>query len=139
MTATFEQITQGRPTHLDVPCKAWGCDVRLQRLSGPDKLDIVELSETLDKDDQGNVLDKKAGYVFGLELLSRSIVDDQGNLQFATPLRLHWLSGEIGACSELLGPATQLNNLGPDDDDEVEQKKTDSTGPQLADLPSGSV
>jgi len=137
MIATFDQLSKNRPPFKDVLCKAWDCDVRLQKLDGPDKLRMVELTEGLEKDDDGNVLDKQAGYEFGLELLARSIVDDEGTLQFAAPAARQWLSGEIEAVAELLDEAIELNGLGADD--EVEQKKSDSTGPPHGSLLSDSA
>jgi len=114
MVATFDKLAKGKGdgAFLDVPCEAWGDDVRLLRLRGMKKAELIDKAAAIEKDDEGNPLDKEEAYEFAVALLAASIVDDEGTLQFGTPDRQHWLSGEIEAVSELCQPAVDFNGLG---------------------------
>jgi hypothetical protein len=62
----------------------------------------------------GGAEDKERNYQFGVDLLAESIVDSEGQLQFAADdAAREWLSGEIEATAQLVPAALELNGIAP--------------------------
>lgn|GEM_PF-1302299 len=106
---TAAELMGRRPGHVDVFCEAWQSWVRLRRLSGPAKFRMALAAEAL-----GGAEDKERNYQFGVDLLAESIVDSEGQLQFAADdAAREWLSGEIEATAQLVPAALELNGIAP--------------------------
>jgi len=120
---TAARLMAAAPPYLDHECQAWGGTVRLVRLSGPDKLRITLAAAGLDKHDGQLSLSDPANFEFAVDVLAMSIVDGEGQLQFADATARAWLSGEVSAVAELLGVVMNLNGLGGVEREIAEAKK----------------
>lgn len=129
MTAllTAAALMANRPLFEDVSCDSWNGTVRMARMSGPDKIRFAILTDTLERDqDQRIKLLSAVNWAFAVDLLAASIVNAEGQLQFADPSARAWLSGEVQAVGQLLPQAMRIQGLGgatADEPDEVDEAK----------------
>lgn len=123
---TAAELMDRTPPYRDVVCEAWGGLIRVARLSGPDKLRFALRAAALEKDKAGKVhMSEPQNWAFAVDLLAACVVDSEGALQFAEHGPRAWLSGEVTAVSELLGPCMEVNGLGGTEASEVEAAKKD--------------
>lgn len=94
---------------------------RLQLLDARDKLALIALIAGLERGEDGELIDQGEAFDFGVELLSRAIVDESGRQCFATEAGRRTLERlPLAAMQELVGVATEMNGLGPGGDADVE-------------------
>jgi hypothetical protein len=110
---TAAELMAATPPFQDAPCETWGGTVRVARLTGPDKLRFALRAADMTRDESGRAsMTEPRNWAFAVDLIAASIVDAEGTLQFADPEPRAWLSGEVGAVSELLGTCLTVNGLG---------------------------
>ena len=96
------------------------------RLSGPDKLRFALRAAGLEKDADGKTqMTLPQNWAFAVDLIAACAVDAEMALQFADAGPRAWLSGEVQAVSELLGPCMEVNGLGETTTKEVDDAKKD--------------
>jgi hypothetical protein len=123
---TAAQLMDARPPWQDVVCDAWDGLVRLARLSGPEKLKFALRASGLNRDGEKITLTDPHNWAWAVDLVAASVVNEEGELQFAGETQRSWLAGEIQAVSELLNPIMSLNGLGSADEQaEIEATKKD--------------
>lgn len=83
----------GESRYLDIDCTSWGCTVRLKRLSAGDVMAITKLTGR-DGGDETVVIDDSNEVRFMAMVLSKSIVDESGNLLLDSEDGISFLSQE---------------------------------------------
>ena len=122
----FDELYAEHEPFRDVPCDAWrGRKIRILRLEGPDMIAAIEAAGAIEKDEAGNALDDAQAFEFGVLLLALCIADLNGNRVFDTEHKKKFLSSQVLAVGELTPIAIEVNDLGPDEDDEQGKKKSD--------------
>ena len=113
MSISFEDVKGRRPLYKNVPVPEWGGDVRLQRLHAADRVSVVMLADTMERDEKGRIKHNADALRFGAELLALSIIDEGGKATFDHPDGRQFLVTEDPSLlRRLTDEAITLNGLG---------------------------
>lgn len=117
----LEQLKQKRPTHAEIEVEEWGGLVRMERVTAREQLELNSLFDSLNDEDT-----RTTGVVAIIELLSRSVVDADGERIFGTEEGRDFLAREpLVLLSRVGDAAMDLHDLGSVEEQPLDAKKND--------------
>ena len=117
----FQQLQNEQERFRIIEVAAWGGDtIRLNRLNAAECITLINLQDDIEENtDDGKVKDPVKNIAWAVEVCSRLIADEAGELQFNTDSGRDFLSLEYAALNEILPHAISLLEL----DGEVSPEK----------------
>lgn len=110
----YSKLRASNPTRVTVPFAPWGGDVTIARLDPEDMLELHALAGEMPKGPNGR-LGPKDAITFGVALLQKAIVDEDGSRPFGDEEGRLYLRREFGSLTPLLEEAIRLNRIGAQD------------------------
>ena len=115
----FRQLQAEQEQYRIIEVKAWGGgEIRLNRLSAAECIALINLQDDIPDNENGRVKDPTKNVDWAVDVCSRLIANEDGELQYNTPEGRRYLSLEYAALNEILPQALEVPEL----DDAAEVK-----------------
>ena len=117
----FQQMQAEQEQFRIIEVKAWGGgEIRLNRLSAAECINLINLQDDIEENENGKVKHPAKNVDWAVDVCSRLIANEEGELQYNTPEGRRYLSLEYAALNEILPQALEVLEL---DDDSAEKKR----------------